>query len=237
MTIASPFWLGRNAVTRDEFAAFVAATNHRTGDSCHVPGADGTWRDVPGRTWRAPGFAQTGRHPVACVFWDDAMAYVAWLSKTTGKTYHLPSEAEWEYAARAGTRTARFWGDGRNEACRFANVADQTGAATLGWNKAAVFQCTDGHAYTSAVGSFEANPWGLHDMLDNVFQWTADCWNGNYLGAPADGRARTTGNCAERVTRGGSWDTLPRIVRAANRGGGSTAIRNGKRGFRVARTD
>ncbi len=237
--IGSTFWLGRAAVTREEFAAFAKATGHRTGDACHAYGADRKWRNIRGRTWRAPGFAQTGRHPVVCVSWDDATAYVVWLSKATGKTYRLPSEAEWEYAARAGTQTARFWGDGRDEACRFANVADRTGATRLGWDNKpeTVFRCTDGHAHTSPVGSFPANPWGLSDMLGNVWQWTADCWNETYRGAPADGTPWTSGDCARRVARGGSWSDLPWSVRAANRGWGIAGSRSDENGFRVARSD
>ncbi|MCX7362377.1 MAG: formylglycine-generating enzyme family protein, partial [Alphaproteobacteria bacterium] len=110
------FRMGRTPVTRDEFAAFVAATKRDLGGACRGLGTDGQFREAPGRDWRNPGFAQTGTHPVVCVSWLDALAYVDWLSGTTGKAYRLPSEAQWEYVARAGTQTARFWGDGRDGA-------------------------------------------------------------------------------------------------------------------------
>src|SRR5262249_46599041 len=153
-----------------------------------------------------------------CVSFEDAQRYVQWLSRKTGKLYRLPTEAEWEYAARAGTTTARFWGDGRERACDFANVADFTGAETLNWNKGnqdQVFQCRDGYANTAPVGSFRPNAFGLYDMLGNVFQWTEDCYHNSYDAAPSDGSAWTTGECKYRVLRGGSWNVSPRSVRSA----------------------
>jgi formylglycine-generating enzyme required for sulfatase activity len=212
------FSLGRYHVTRGQYAAFVAATGRATEPACWgVSGSGGSfWKD---RNWRTPGFPQTDEDPVVCVSWDDAQAYVKWLSRRTGKSYRLPAEAEWEYATRAGTTTTRYWGDGRTEACRYANVADLTKPpAPLGWGWPIpdyAFPCTDGYFYTSPVGKFEPNPWGLYDMLGNADQWTADCWNPTYSGAPKTGTAWLEGDCGKRMVRGGSWKGGIPAVRSA----------------------
>ena len=158
--------------------------------------------------------------PVRNVRWEDAQSYVSWLSRETGEEYRLPTEAEWEYAARAGTTTRYSWGNeiGVNRAnCRADGCGDRWGS-------------------TAPVGSFPANAWGLHDMHGNVWEWVQDCWNGSYAGAPVDGSAWLSGNCSERVVRGGSWVNIPRNLRAANRNGITTGFRNDLSGFRVART-
>jgi formylglycine-generating enzyme required for sulfatase activity len=217
-----PFWLGRYPVTRGEYAAFVSDQNYTAG----------------GDYWRNPGFAQTDRDPVVNVILADAEAYVAWLSAKTGSTYRLPSEAEWEYAARAGTTTARVWGDGQEPACRFANVADEawrkSNEPAAGKNR--YFHCDDGYAYTAPVGKFQANDFKVYDMLGNVWQWTADCWHPSYDGAPSDGAKWTTGDCSRRVLRGGSWSTDPGGVRSGFRGRDVPDHRSGDVGFRLART-
>jgi formylglycine-generating enzyme required for sulfatase activity len=207
VTIGYAVALGKYEVTRAEFAAFVEASGHRTAGD-----------------WRNPGFNQTDRDPVVNVTWDDAQAYVAWLSRTTGKTYRLPTEAEWEYAARAGTATARYWGDSRADACRHANADD------------AAFGCSDGFKHTAPVGQFRSNGFGLHDMLGNVWEWTADCWNADHSGAPANGQARLSGDCARHTVRGGSWGSSSGDVRSAGRTRGPPSPRNFV-GFRVARSD
>src|SRR5205085_12321882 len=117
--------------------------------------------------------------------WHDAIAFVHWLAGKTGQPYRLLTEAEWEYAARGGTSTVRYWGDDAESSCRYANVSDTTAAGTFPtW---ATAPCADGHTYTAPSGTFESNAFGLHDMLGNVAEWTEDCSNGDYLGAPADG--------------------------------------------------
>ena len=188
------------------------------------------------KDWRNPGYAQEDPHPVACVSWEDAKAYVVWLSGRTGKAYRLLTEAEWEYAARAGTTTRRFWGDYGDESCAYANGADQTTKAQVpGAANWLVANCNDRYAHTAPVGSYRANAFGLFDMLGNVWEWTEDCWNGNYGDAPSDGRAWATGDCSQRVVRGGSWSDIPMFLRSALRFRGSTAIRDSYVGFRVAR--
>jgi formylglycine-generating enzyme required for sulfatase activity len=145
---------------------------------------------------------------------------VAWLSRKTGKSYRLPSEAKWEYAARAGTRTRFWWGDGvgRNNA-----NCDGCGSA---WDK----------RLTAPVGSFAANGFGLHDMHGNVAEWVEDCWGANYRGAPADGTAWTSGECSSRMLRGGSYYDGVAQLRSAHRSGGTTDVQTFKIGFRVARS-
>ncbi len=163
--ISHPFAVGKYEVTREEFGRFVSATGRSMGNSCYTF-EDGKWQKRSGRSWQNPGYRQTGRDPVACVTWEDAQAYVRWLSGETGKQYRLLSEAEWEYAARAGMTTAHSWGDsiGRNRAnCRK--------------------ECGDNYDYTAPVGSFAANGFGLHDMHGNVWERVEDCWHGSYAGA------------------------------------------------------
>ena len=124
--------------------------------------------------------------------WDDANRYVEWLSVKTGQRYRLPTESEWEYAARAGTKTTYYWGDGTEddwEQCRYANGADLR--TELLWRA----NCDDGHEFTAAVGSYLPNPFGLHDMLGNVWEWTQDCWSDDYSDVPADGSAYGVGQC------------------------------------------
>ena len=193
------FSIGRYEVTFAQWDACVAA-----GGCGHTP-QDRGW----GR----------GNHPVIYVSWQDAQAYVAWLGKLTGLEYRLPTEAEWEYAARAGSGTAYWWGD------------------DIGLGQANCAGCGTGVGDTTlAVGSFDPNPFGIYDVHGNVWEWTADCWNGSYAGAPRDGTAWTTGECGLRVLRGGSWGIEPIQLRSAHRRSDKSTLRSGKRGFRVALT-
>ena len=219
VTIAKPFAVGRFAVMRDEFEAFVKDTGHRTEGGCYVE-----WKQDSGKSWRSPGFAQTGSHPVVCVNWDDAKAYAAWLSRKTGKEYRLLSEAEREYAARAGTAAPFWWGSSIST-----RQANYDGNATYNGGQKGEYR-----QKTLPVKSFDANAWGLYQVHGNVWEWVEDCWNGNYQNAPSDGSARTTGECQYRVLRGGSWGNYPQYLRAACRGNSIPGNRSGFWGFRVA---
>jgi formylglycine-generating enzyme required for sulfatase activity len=201
VTIAQPFAVGRFTVTFDEWDACVAA-----GGCAHKPGDSGWGR---------------GRRPVINVSWHDAQEYVRWLSKRTGAEYRLLSEAEWEYAARAGSTTAYPWGDGVGS-----NHGNFQGSGSK-WSG----------RQTAPVGSFEPNAFGLYDLIGNVWEWTQDCWNGSYEGAPADARPRENGDCGRRVVRGGAWINLREVARSAFRNWFELGFRNnGVLGFRLART-
>jgi formylglycine-generating enzyme required for sulfatase activity len=232
--ISTPFAVGKFHVTVDEFAAFVRETGYDSGSKCWTF-EEGMFEERWGRSWRNPGFAQSGSHPVVCVNWDDAKAYVAWLSRKTEKPYRLLTEAEFEYAARAGTTTRYFFGDDEKDMCRYGNGADQTAKNRIPGNELwGFFPCNDGYAYTSPVGSFLPNAFGLYDMHGNAWEWLEDCRHEDYNGAPSDGSARTAGDC--RVIRGGSWSDYPGFLRAAFRLGDTTGYRQDNYGFRLGRT-
>jgi formylglycine-generating enzyme required for sulfatase activity len=215
VVIPERFAVGKHAVTRGQFARFVEATGHDMSGGCRIWTGD-KWEQSPTADWCAPGFAQTDDHPVVGVSWEDATAYVEWLGGETGQPYRLPSEAEWEYACRAGTTTRYAWGD----------EPPTPEQANFGRNKGG----------TTAVGTYPPNPFGLYDMQGNVLEWVEDCWNESYAGAPNDGSAWTTGDCSRRVLRGGSWGSDPRNLRSARRGRNGAGNRGDGIGFRVART-
>ena len=226
------FALSKYEVTRGEFSRFVEGTGHSTGNSCMTLGSD--QRDA--RSWRSPGFEQSDDHPVVCVNWQDAEAYVAWLSRETGEAYRLPSESEWEYATRAGSRSKYSFGSDASRLCGWGNGADLD--FTEGVSVAGVAGCYDGFVHTAPVGTFRPNPFGLYDMHGNVWEWVQDCWNWSYLRAPLDGGAwlSLSGDCNRRVMRGGSWNNHLRSLRSANRSWNTTSDRYNSHGFRVART-
>jgi sulfatase modifying factor 1 len=230
VAISHPFAMSTNAVTVDEYRAFVTATG-RDMQGCDT--YDGRWKHQPKNNWQSPGFEQSGTHPVTCASWSDAKAYAQWLSEQTGHHYRLPSASEWEYAARAGSDTVQPWGANGSDACANANVADLSAARRYpGW---VAFACNDGYVFTAPVGSFKASAFGLYDMLGNVFQWTEDCWNANYKDAPSDGSARTDGNCSEHELRGGSWFSSPGYVRADYRNHFAANYRASSVGIRLVR--
>ncbi|SRR6266571_1223502 len=237
VAISGRFGVGRYEVTKGQFARFVQERGYSASRGCYVWNGNNIEQDAS-KDWRNPGFRQTDTEPVVCVNWDDAKAYAQWLTQKTGKPYRLLTEAEWEYAARAGRQESRPWGDNPNEGCRYANVADystKTGVPGAGgW---VVHHCSDGRAYTAPVGSYRPNAFGLYDMIGNAWEWTEDCWNDNYAGAPSDGSAWASGNCGLHVLRGGSWHNDSHIARSAFRGRYDTRFRRDNHGFRVARTN
>ncbi len=223
VSIPRPLVIGQTEVTRAQFATFLIETTYSSnkGNSC---------------SWDKPGFEQTDQHPAVCVSRDDAKAYADWLTKKTGKNYRLPSETEWEYAARAGTDTARYWGEAFDPiGCDYANIADATIAKK--WGASSYTECDDGNAYTTPVKSKQPNKFGLYDMIGNVSEWTEDCWNESYSGAPENGEAWSKGNCGQRVLRGGSWFSHPANARAAFRYSYQSFARAYYVGFRLVRTD
>jgi len=226
VVIGRPFAVGRFAVTRGEFAAFVGEANYPMGANCRTF-EEGRVEVRAGRSYRDAGFPQDDRHPAVCVFWSDAKAFVTWLSKKTHKGYRLLSEAEREFVTRAGTTTPFWWG--RSITARQANF---DGNYTYAGGSAE----GEYRQRTVPVDSFKANTWGLYNVHGNVWDWTEDCWNANYNGAPTDGSAWISGDCSRRVVRGGAWDTFPWILRSAHRDRGFAVGRISVQGFRLART-
>ena len=197
-----PFAIGRYEVTFEEYDQFAKAANRQ------LPDDHGYGR---------------GRHPVISVSWQDAVEYAKWLSAQTGKRYRLPSEAEWEYAARGGKETAYWWG--KDLVKGIANCGD-CGSQWDGDGK-----------QTAPVGSFKPNPFGLYDTAGNVLEWVKDCWHDNYNVAPTNGSAWKEaggGICGLRVIRGGSWYTRPEFLRASDWTGLNAGIRDDGTGFRLA---
>jgi formylglycine-generating enzyme len=278
ITLTKNFAMAKLVVTRGDFARFVKETGWT------FPDNKGCWesygkplattnnirRDmgrpdiVASLNWLNPGFQQEDTHPVVCVAWIDIRAYLTWLSAKAGKTYRLPTEAEWEYVARAGTMTARPWGDEDAPACKHANVADMSRAKQYELDPSPywIFQCDDGFPNTAPVGSFPPNKYGLYDMIGNVWQVLEDCFEYTLDTIPRDGSPRisdptkrrdpsfrivepTVGpydKCDMRVSRGGSFDIMPYSVRTGYRSRfeiwrpDSGAVRLAIEGFRVART-
>ena len=217
VTIPKPFAVGKYEVTVGQYAKFVRETQHETGNCGYEE--FGIWyeEDV---SWDDPGFKQSNNHPVVCVGWYNAQAYMKWLSEETGHEYRLLTEAEWEYAARAVTTTAYHFG------------------SEISPNQANYDNDNEG---TVAVGSYPANAFGLHDMHGNVREWVEDCYHDDYIDAPTDGSAWLSG-CEKYegevtgVLRGGSWINYPEYQRSANRLGNDATVRDDSYGFRVART-
>ena len=230
VTVDYPLAVSRFEVTRAEFARFAEETGH-DGAGCNT--YDGSWRSDPNRSWQSPGFFQDDTHPATCISWNDAQAYVRWLSQAAGQEYRLLSASEWEYAAQAGRTPDAGATAGGAETCESSNVADRIAEETYpGWQ---VFDCRDNHVHTAPVGSYTANPFGIHDMIGNLFEWVADCWNDSYVNAPQDGSAWMTGDCNRRVLRGGSWFTVPQYMRVSFRNRFDPDYRSSSFGLRVAR--
>jgi formylglycine-generating enzyme required for sulfatase activity len=234
VTITTALYIGVHQVTRGQFSQFVRETGCMTeADSeggAYVSTSKG-WKKDPDANWRNPGFSQTDDHPVVCLSWNDAQRFLAWLKQKDGRNYRLPTEAEWEYACRATTSTRFFTGDDPNSLAGFANVADVTAKKLFPNVKA--FDFSDGYAYTSPVGTFKPNPWGLFDMTGNVWEWCQDWLDAKvYLrGDCTDPQGAATGS--SRVYRGGAWSAEPRACRCAARSGNASSHRFSFLGFRV----
>ncbi|MEQ8510260.1 MAG: formylglycine-generating enzyme family protein [Rhodospirillaceae bacterium] len=222
VTLSQPFAIGKYEVTIGEWRAFVEATNRPDPESCTTwTESTNTWGVVEGASWHTAGFYQGEDHPAGCLDLQDVRDYAAWLSEETGSTYRLPTEAEWEYAARGGTATLNTWGNTMEDMCRFTNTSDLTRADVHGGfveNPTRYFNCRDGFVYTSPVGAFPPNAYGLHDMVGNIWEWVEDCFIVGYEGAPTDGSARyDANNCDRLIVRGGGWYARNWFMRPAGR--------------------
>lgn len=233
--IKRPIAIGRFEVTRDQYAAFVKSSGYKGEDHC-TTFEHNTPQDRADRSFLNPGYAQDGNHPVVCVSWTNAKAYVDWLSKTTGKPYRLLSEAEYEYAARAGGTSRYGFGDDPADMCKYANGADQS-AKTAGLpGDAPYMNCKDGYPFTAPVGSFPPNAFGLHDLIGNVWEWTEDCFYSDYATAQLDNATHAGRVCSTRAVRGGDWFSAASSLRPAVRAKAEADAHYDDIGFRVART-
>ena len=237
------FALSREPISVAAFSAFVDDTHYEAGDIAIVV-RDGRYVNEQGRSWRDPGFAQARDHPATCINWHDAQAFIGWLNsrlELTGRpdAYRLPSEAEWEYACRAGTQTPFSFGPTiTTDQANFDGRGSYDSAPpSLMWRR------------TTTSGPFSENGVGLFDMHGNVWEWCEDRWHLNYNGAPSDGSAWTADGQSipmnlpflredlhHNVVRGGGWDTLPQHLRSATRMGINSSMRHAAAGFRIART-
>ena len=238
-TVTVPaFMMGKHEVTVGQFRRFVEATEYRTDAERNADGNEGCYAYTAGegrkwrwgRSWRDPGYAVGDDHPVVCMSWNDAQAFIVWLTEQTGESYRLPSEAEWEYAARSGSATKYHFGNDESQLCHYGNHADSS--TDFDWRNKS---CSDGVGKrTAIVGRYQPNSYGLYDMHGNVWEWAQDCWNDSYVGAPTDGRDWTQGDCGRRVFRGGSCYNVPMDLRSANRNRGTRSFRYVYIGFRLA---
>jgi formylglycine-generating enzyme required for sulfatase activity len=230
IAIREPFAVSRYEITRDQYETFVHATNRPVGGDCLTDRVKrGDWQLDAHTTFRDPGFVQAGNHPVACVSWEEAQAYVAWLNAQTSGGYRLLTEVEWEYVARGGaTENLVYpWGDDTAQGCPFANTFDQTmltrytGVDTTGYKVFDPMPCADGLFNTSPVGSLQPNGYGVYDVIGNVAEWVEGCFDSA---------------CTRRFIKGGSWGSLAHNVRIAERIPYAPTHRDDSIGIRVART-
>lgn len=253
------FYLAQTPITVGQFRYFVESTGYKTlaeqrGWSNMRSPETGEWEESAGINWRHNNRGQVSKDnlPVVHVAWDDAMAYVKWLADKTGKPYRLPSEAEFEYANRAGSTTIYWWGNNapikkvanlkgefdipENDKTWYPTPQERQHAFSQGYTPFLFKGYGDGYWGIAPVASFKPNNFGLYDTTGNVWEWTADCWNSSYHGAPTDGSARDNfGVCELRVLRGGSYYCFPRHIRSANRWAQYKSHSMMYTGFRVAR--
>jgi formylglycine-generating enzyme required for sulfatase activity len=234
VTISKRIAIGKFEVTVEQMSAFIAETGMNIGGSCHLitdPGRTvAHWSDASA-SMLTPGFDITPSHPAVCISWHEAQSYVAWLHRRTGKPYRLPTEAEWEYAARAGTATRYSFGNDETSLCGYARFADL--GSQFGWGDGCRSNVA---AYgTTPVGALKPNPWGLFDMHGNAWEWVEDCWTPNPQEMPVDGSAFSRpGSCETGVIRGGSFAAGSRRVRSAIRSPVRTTKHFYNTGLRVA---
>jgi formylglycine-generating enzyme required for sulfatase activity len=240
------FYMGKYEVTVEQFRKFVSNTGYKTDAEKNAGGYNGCWAydaDDSDKLWKPRDWANwknpnkyqenQDRHPVSCVSWNDAKEFTKWLGSKNGKSYRLPTEAEWEYAARAGTETRNFWGNNKDDACKYANVADNTNLPKGRiWNDK--HGCTDGYAFAAPVGEFKPNAFGFYDMMGNVWEWCENWFDkdNNQISPKNNQRVPETERRIEG--RGGSWGSGPQGIRATRRdASGVPLVRSYDTGFRV----
>lgn len=243
------FAMSATEVTRGQYARFAADTERSEDGGCFTYGF-GSFTDPnaidPRASWRNPGFEQSEDHPVVCVSWTDAKEYAAWLTLKTGERYRLPSEAEWEYAARAGVLSRFSWGEDEAHACRNINGAERSLLRALpqayeqaisvprqqGEKGVRYFDCDDGAAFTAPARRYPPNGFGLYEMTGNVWEWVDDCWSASL---PRTQGSNFDADCKWQRTRGGSWDDYPQELRFARRARLEPRVKRNDVGIRVVR--
>ena len=245
VTISRPFAVAKYELSRAHYARFVEDSGYAPAAGCWI--FIGTeWIFDASRSWRDTQLDQGEDHPVTCINWHDALAYTRWLSERTGQRYRLLSEAEWEYAARAGTETAYWFGDSAEAICEYVNLGDITTRDRFGWHETEIkfapldnwtyVPCRDGYATTAPVDFGAPNPFGIFNMLGNVQELVTDCWHPSYASGPITEAPRdTSGDCALRMMRGQGWTAIAASTRAAFRARMLATDRRFYLGIRLAR--
>ena len=225
----SLFYLQTTEVTLEQYSKYAATSKFSDIKGCWY--FNNEWLYSKEFSWRNPGYEQDDNHPVVCISWLDVQDFISWLNSKSHHNFRLPTEAEWEYAARAFSTTTYYWGDDPKTLCVHSNAADNQ---TL--QKFPTFRtndCDDGYLATSPVGYYLPNPFGLYDIYGNAWEWTQDCWNASYEHAPDDGTAWLEGECNKRVYRGGGWGDTPRFARSSLRNVANKNERRDDVGFRL----
>jgi len=243
VTITKPFYLGKHEVTVEQFRRFIETTGYATDaeKGTGFQGAFGWNRDTKefkmnsAYSWRNTGFTQSDTHPVVNVSWNDAMEFCKWLSSKDGKSYRLPTEAEWEYACRAGATTRYAHGDDPEGLVKVGNMADAAFETQFPELKGEI-KADDGYAYTAPVGSFLPNRFGLYDMHGNVWEWGMDWYDPEYYAKSPTNDPEGTATGEERAYRGGGWFNCTRGCRSTSRSASQPENRHLTLGFRVAVT-
>lgn len=230
------YWIAKYEVTIRDFQRFVNAIQYQTfserSEKCWSYDHEGLWGLHKKLDWRKPGFAQTLDDPVVCISYYDAQSYISWLKKETKQRFRLPTEAEWEYAARGKNETIRYWGNDIENVCQYANIYDISShkVNNFPWSNQ---NCNDRNEYTSKVGQFYPNNFGLFDMMGNVWEWTCSAWKPKYDGS--EKHCLPNRSDKERITRGGGWNNVGRLIRSAIRMHDAKSGRNNTMGFRLVR--
>ena len=241
------FRMTKTEITVSQYSKFVDATGYVTdaeknaggnkgcfiwSDSGGISRSTASWDWKAGTSWRNPGYKQKGNFPATCLSWNDAVAYANWLSNKTGQRYSLPTEAQWEYAARAGSTSRYLSSNDSASLCKHANVADQSlSPSDSKWSNRV--SCNDKYWFSAPVASYKANRAGLHDMQGNVWEWVDDVWASSFKNTPRNGLANRSGNSTSRVLRGGAWDGDAKLIRVSNRSKAQVSNRTATTGFRL----
>ena len=240
ISIEKPIAVAKFPITVGSFRNFVAATGFVTGAEAEPEkGCWGVKQDLtigwlPGENWQSNRLNQDEDHPVVCVSWNDAQAYIDWLTTKTGFTYRLPTEPEWEYAARGGATGKYFYGDDASKVCQYINHADNQ--MIKAWQAdTGVSTCDDGYLTTSPVGHYPANEFGLYDTYGNVWEWVSNCYQSSLEGIEAVPSTETNSECEEHTLRGASWASQTVGITSSYRNSGAARVRTVDYGFRVVR--